>query len=94
MPWPQVYTPLGSLFLSALVAALPFVVLLTLLGLVRMRAHWAALAGLAASVAVALLVYRMPVKLAIAAVGNGAAYGLSLSAGLCSAPSLSMTSLS
>src|ERR1700688_1843333 len=76
MTWTQVYTPMGSIFLSALVAALPVVVLLGLLGLGGARAHWAALAGLGTSVAVALLVYGMPVKLALAAVGNGAAYGL------------------
>ena len=76
LTWTQVYTPMGSIFLSALVAALPVAVLLGLLGLGGVRAHWAALAGLATSVAVALIVYGMPAKLALAAVGSGAAYGL------------------
>jgi lactate permease len=76
MPWQQIYNPLGSLWLSALVAALPVMVLLGLLGLFRLRAHSAALAGLAASLLIALLVYRMPVALASAAVAYGAAYGL------------------
>jgi lactate permease len=76
MPWPQIYTPLGSLGLSALVAALPVIVLLGLLGFFRVRAHTAALAGLAASLGIALLVYRMPPSLALAAAGYGAAYGL------------------
>ena len=76
MPWSQIYTPLGSLWLSALVAALPIVVLLGLLGFWRARAHWAALAGLGTAVAIALLVYHMPPHLAFAAVGYGAAYGL------------------
>ncbi|MBI2818296.1 MAG: L-lactate permease [Acidobacteria bacterium] len=74
--WPQIYIPLGSLALSALVAAVPVVVLLGLLGLFHVRAHWAAIAGLGAAVLIAVTVYQMPVTLAIAAVGSGAAYGL------------------
>jgi lactate permease len=76
MPWSQIYTPVGNLLLSALVAALPVVVLLGLLAFWHVRAHWAALAGLAAALIVAMFVYGMPVKLALAAAGNGAAYGL------------------
>jgi lactate permease len=76
MPWSQMYTPLGNLLLSALVAALPVVVLLGLLAFWHVRAHRAALAGLAAALFVAIVVYGMPVKLALAAAGNGAAYGL------------------
>jgi lactate permease len=75
MTWTQTYTPLGSLALSALVAALPVVVLLGLLAR-HVRAHVAALAGLAAALLVAIAVYGMPAGLAIAAAGNGAAYGL------------------
>ena len=76
MPWTQIYTPLGPLWLSALVAALPVIVLLGLLGFFRVRAHSAALAGLAASLLIALFVYGMPATLALAATGYGAAYGL------------------
>jgi lactate permease len=77
MNWTQVYTPLaGSLALSALVAALPVVVLLGLLAFGHAKAHWAALAGLAASLSVAVLVFGMPPVLAGAAALNGAAYGL------------------
>jgi lactate permease len=75
--WTQVYSPLaGSLGLSALVAALPVAVLLGLLGFCRARAHWAALAGLATSLGVAILVFGMPAKLAGSAALMGAAYGL------------------
>ena len=76
MPWSQVYTPLGNLLLSALVAALPVVVLLGLLAFWHVRAHVAALAGLASALLVAIIVYGMPVPLALAAAGNGLAYGL------------------
>jgi lactate permease len=75
--WSQVYTPVGgSLLLSVLVAALPVVVLLGLLAFAHVRAHWAALAGLAASLAIAIAVYGMPSKLALAAAADGAAFGL------------------
>ena len=77
MHWTQVYTPAaGSLALSALIAALPVAVLLSLLAFAQARAHWAALAGLGASIAVATAVFGMPVKLAAAATLYGAAYGL------------------
>ncbi len=76
MPWSQIYTPLGNLLLSALVAALPVVVLLGLLAFWHVRAHLAALAGLGSALLVAIVVYGMPTKLALAAAGNGAAYGL------------------
>jgi len=73
----QHYTPVAdSVILSALVAALPIVVLLGLLGLLRVKAHIAALAGLAASLLVAIVVFGMPVKTAAAAATNGAAFGL------------------
>jgi len=75
--WTQVYSPVaGSLGFSALVAALPVAVLLGLLGFCHARAHWAALAGLATSLGVAILVFGMPVKLAGSAALMGAAYGL------------------
>ena len=77
MSWTQTYTPVaGSLVLSALVAALPVVVLLGSLAFGHAKAYWAALAGLAASLAVAVLVFGMPPLLAGAAALNGAAYGL------------------
>jgi lactate permease len=75
--WNQAYSPvLGSTPWSALVAALPVVVLLGLLAFARAKAHWAAILGLATSLAVAILVYGMPSKLALAAAANGAAFGL------------------
>jgi lactate permease len=75
--WAQVYTPVaGSVGLSALAAALPVAVLLGLLAFGHARAHWAALAGLGASLGVAVLVFGMPPGVAGAAALNGVAYGL------------------
>ncbi len=76
LPWTQHYDPCGNLFLSAILAALPIYVLLGLLGFLHVRAHYAALAGLAVSLLVAIVVYRMPTSLALAAAANGAAFGL------------------
>ena len=76
MTWPQSYAPVGDVFSSALVAALPVVVLLGLLAFLHARAHIAALAGLASAWFVAVFVFGMPALLATAAAFYGAAYGL------------------
>lgn len=75
--WTQDYVPLGgSLWWSALPAALPVGVLLYLLG-IRRRPSWvAALAGLGSALLIALAVYRMPPGAALGAVSFGAAFGL------------------
>src|SRR5579883_1994869 len=75
--WQQNYTPFeGSLGLSALFAAIPIFALLYLLGVKRKPAWVASLVGLAAAVAVAVGLYRMPVDKMIGAVTYGAAFGL------------------
>lgn len=76
MVWPQTYTPLGGVGVSALVAALPIVTLLGLLAFFHVRAHRAALAGLLVALGLAVSVYRMPPGLAFRAAGFGAAFGL------------------
>ncbi|GAB2995592.1 L-lactate permease [Amycolatopsis acidiphila] len=73
----QLITPVGrSLAWSALTASLPLVLLLVLLGVVRMRAHWAALISVLAALAVAVLVYRLPPVTALSTTVEGAAAGL------------------
>lgn len=76
MSWTQGYDPLGNLWFSAAVASIPIVLLLTLLALVQVRAHWAVVIGLISSMSVAIFVFGMPSSLAIAAAGHGAIYGL------------------
>ncbi|WP_091628235.1 L-lactate permease [Amycolatopsis saalfeldensis] len=73
----QDLTPLaGSLAVSALVAIIPLAVVLVLLGVVRAKAHHAALIGLAVALVVAIVVFGMPVGQAISGALQGAAFGL------------------
>ncbi|HYD85074.1 MAG TPA: L-lactate permease, partial [Opitutus sp.] len=76
MPWPQIYSPVGGIGASALVAALPVITLLGLLAFFHVRAQIAALAGLIVALAIAIFVYDMPATLAAASATYGAAYGL------------------
>src|ERR1700754_917662 len=66
----------GSLTLSALVSVLPLAVVLVLLGVLRVRAQWAALAGLATAVLVAVIGFGMPLGTSLSAAFHGAFYGL------------------
>jgi lactate permease len=75
MPWTQVYDPLSHWWLSTLVAALPVIVLLGALAWLRMKAHWAALLGLATSLLVAIGLFHMPFGMGARAAVYGAAYG-------------------
>ncbi|HEY2059494.1 MAG TPA: L-lactate permease [Amycolatopsis sp.] len=72
----QIPDPLGNPALTALVAALPLIVLLVLLGVLRVKSHWAALIGLAAALLIAVTVYRMPAGQAADSALEGAAFGL------------------
>ena len=75
-PWQQSYNPFGHWLLSTLVAAIPVVVLLGTLALGHIKAHYAALAGLAAALLVAIFGFHMPASLAAAGAVYGAGYGL------------------
>ncbi|MEV0082585.1 L-lactate permease [Saccharopolyspora sp. NPDC050642] len=66
----------GSLGLSALAAAIPLLTVFVLLGVLRVKAHLAGLAGLAAALLVAVLGYGMPADLALLSAGQGAAFGV------------------
>ncbi|MEY4940292.1 MAG: hypothetical protein RIQ93_2027, partial [Verrucomicrobiota bacterium] len=76
MPWPQIYTPVGGIGVSALIAALPVVTLLGLLAFFHVRAQIAALAGLIVAGLIAIFVYQMPASLAAASAVYGAGFGL------------------
>src|ERR1700722_13675485 len=74
--WSQSYLPLGGLVPSALLAAVPVVLMLYLLGIARKPAWVAGLSGCAVAFIIAVAAYRMPVSLAVNSVAYGAAYGL------------------
>ncbi|WP_030623911.1 L-lactate permease [Streptomyces sclerotialus] len=65
-----------SLALSALVAALPLITVLVLLGAVRMRAHHAGLIGLAVALLTAWFGSGMPVAQGLSSAVQGAVFGL------------------
>src|SRR5688572_10553749 len=75
--WDQAYAPVAdSLPWSTAIAALPIVVLLIALGVLRMPAWKSGLLGLFTAMLVAGFVYRMPVKLVLGSTAYGAAFGL------------------
>lgn len=77
MPWIQSYTPVaGSLGISALVAAVPLAVIFVCLAVFKMKAHKAGPLAVASAIAIAILVWQMPAKLAGLATLHGAAFGL------------------
>jgi len=74
--WSQSYDPLHNVALSTLCAALPVLVLLGTLAVLRVKAHIAALLGLATALAIAVSVFGMPVGMALGTAAYGVAYGL------------------
>lgn len=76
MTWTQQYYPLGSLALSALMAAIPIIVIFYLLAIRRAPGQVAGITAMISAVLVAILVYKMPVSTALTATGMGALYGI------------------
>ncbi|GAB7533626.1 lactate permease LctP family transporter [Pseudomonas sp. 3A(2025)] len=74
--WQQLYTPLGSLGLSAAAALIPIVFFFLALAIFRLKGHIAGSITLALSVLVAIFAFQMPADMALAAAGYGFAYGL------------------
>ncbi|MBA1202795.1 lactate permease LctP family transporter [Pseudomonas capeferrum] len=74
--WQQLYSPLGSLGLSALAAVIPIVFFFLALAVFRMKGHVAGSITLGLSILVAIFAFQMPADMALAAAGYGFAYGL------------------
>jgi lactate permease len=74
--WIQDYQPAGPLWVSALLAALPIIVLLVALGVIRFSAHLSAALALVTALGVALLLYRMPAALAFDSAAMGVLFGV------------------
>ncbi|MEA2364664.1 MAG: lactate permease [Thermoleophilaceae bacterium] len=72
----QDFNPVSdSLGLTAIFAVLPVVTLFVLLGGLKMKAQWAALISLGMAMAVALIVYGMPVGQTVLSASEGAVFG-------------------
>ena len=76
MIWQQNYDPFNNIILSCLVASIPVIVMLVLLGFMHMKAHYAAALGLLSALAISIFVFGMPAQMAGLAAGYGAAFGL------------------
>jgi L-lactate transport len=75
--WSQSYTLFGrGLAFSAVIASLPILSLLFLLGVRRKPAWFAALCALAVALVVALFAYRLPPTLTLSSAAYGAGFGL------------------
>jgi len=74
--WTQVYDPFGHWWLSTLVAALPILVLFTLLAGLKVKPHWCAIAGASSAVLVAVIFFKMPPLLAGLSFAYGVAFGV------------------
>lgn len=73
---PQTDAVGGSLLTSALVGLVPLLTFFVLLGVLRIKAHLAALGALAVALLVAIFAYGMPAPLALLSATQGAAFGL------------------
>ncbi|AGM09988.1 L-lactate permease [Amycolatopsis keratiniphila] len=76
MGWLQDYQPAGGLWLSAALAALPIIVLLVTLGVLRRSAQLSAALALITALLVAVLLYRMPAGLALDSAAMGLVFGV------------------
>lgn len=76
-PFQQVVDPIaGSLAVSAVVAALPLLLLFVLLGVFRVRAPKAAIASLLLSIVLAIVGWHMPIVQVLSATAQGAFYAI------------------
>lgn len=76
MTWQMNVDPMGSIGLSALVAAIPIAFLFWALAIKRMKGHFAAMGGTGLALLIAVSVYKMPVELAALSTLYGGAFGL------------------
>ncbi len=77
MIWHQTYLLFGQgLAFSCLLASLPVLTLVLLLGVFRKPAWMASPCGLLVALLLAFLGYKMPFRMAISAAANGAAFGI------------------
>lgn len=76
MEWKQIIDPLNSLPFSALIAIIPILFIFWALIIKKMKGYQASIAATLIAVLIAVVIYKMPVRLAILSSANGAMYGL------------------
>ncbi|OLY44756.1 L-lactate permease [Bartonella apis] len=76
MTWMQNYVPVGNLWLSALIAAIPIIFFFMALTLLRLKGHVAGTITVILSFLIAVFVYGMPIGPAISSAIYGFFYGL------------------
>ena len=69
-------SPLGPLWLSALVGFIPLITIFVTLGVLRWKAHIAGLTTLAVSIVIAIAAWGMPADMALLSATQGAVFGL------------------
>jgi L-lactate transport len=74
--WQQIYDPLGNLWLSALVAAIPIIFFFIALAVFRMKGYIAGTITVALALLVAIFFYNMPAEMAFASAVYGFLFGL------------------
>lgn len=76
MPWTQVIDPLNNLTLSAIVAAIPVLFIFWALIIKKMKGYLASLLTVLVAILFAIVIYGMPLKLALLSTFHGVLYGL------------------
>ena len=74
--WQQIYDPLGNLWLSALVAAIPIIFFFIALAIFRMKGYIAGTITVVLALLVAIFFYNMPAEMAFASAVYGFLFGL------------------
>jgi len=74
--WKQVTNPLNNIYLSSMVAVIPILFIFWALIIKKMKGHIASFLTAIVAIILAILVYKMPVQLALISACNGAIYGL------------------
>src|SRR5690348_1651770 len=76
MNWTQVIDPFNNIALSALVAIIPILFIFWALIIKKMKGHQAILLATFVAIFIAIMVYGMPLNLALLSTAHGALYGL------------------
>lgn len=76
MNWTQVIDPFNNIAISALVSVIPILFIFWALIIKKMKGYQASLIALFIALLIAIIVYKMPIKLALLSSVHGALYGL------------------